>query len=181
MTAGLALAATWGFAEGTLFFVVPDVLFTSTTLRSPSRGLAQLAAAIGGAVVAGAVMYAWAAGSPQQARAAVAAVPFVGERMIGPAEARWDAGGTRSLFTSPLNGVPYKVYAVLAPARLSLAEFLAASVPMRAERMALSMIVFLPAAWLLGRRPDAERRRRAIWFHALFWTLVYAVYWTTHA
>ncbi len=109
-------AALWGLAEGTFFFVVPDLLFTWTTLFSPKRGLLQLGAAVVGALVAGTAMYAWAATAPVQARAAVAAVPFVGEKMIGPAERRWDEEGTRALFNRPLGGVPYKVHAVLAPA-----------------------------------------------------------------
>ena len=33
----LVASVGWGFAEGTLFFIVPDVLFTLTTLASPKR------------------------------------------------------------------------------------------------------------------------------------------------
>jgi len=161
-------------------FVVPDVAFTFTTLTSPKRGLQQLGAAILGAVVAGALMYVWADAQPAQARAAVAAVPFVGETIVAPAEERWDAGGTRSLFANPLNGVPYKVYAVLAPGHLSLGTFLLLSLPLRAERMLISWIVFAGASrWV--RRLDATRACRAIRiFHAGFWALVYVVYWTAN-
>ena len=186
---GLWVAALWGLAEGTLFFVVPDVLFTFTTMSSLKRGLLQLGAAVAGALLAGAVMYSWAAAAPAQARSAVAAVPFVGEKMIAPAEQRWDEEGLPALFNRPLGGVPYKVHAVLAPARLSLAEFLLVSVPMRVERMILSWIVCASAAWIIGRfregRPfDRLRagRRTAAWsFHALFWTALYAVYWSANA
>jgi hypothetical protein len=178
---GTWLNAAWGFAEGTLFFVVPDVAFTWTSLEAPRRGLARMGAAIGGALAAGALLYAWAAARPAEARAAVAAVPFVGEKMISPAEARWETGGTATLFANPLNGVPYKVYAVLAPERLSLAAFLLLSVPLRAERMMLSWIVFAAAAVWLRRRAGPARRRAAVAFHAGFWLLVYAVYWTVHS
>lgn len=178
---GAWLNAAWGFAEGALFFVVPDIAFTRTTLASPSRGLRHLGAAIIGAVAAGVFMYGWAAARPAQARAAVAAVPFVGEKMIAPAAARWDARGTPALFASPLNGVPYKVYAVLAPAHLSAISFAALSVPMRAERMLLSWIVFAAAAAGLTRVKDPRARRRAaVAFHAGFWLLLYAVYWAVH-
>ena len=186
---GLWAAALWGLAEGTVFFVVPDVLFTLTTLFSPKRGLLQLGAAVAGAVVAGAIMYAWAAAAPAQARAAVSAVPFVGEKVIAPAEQRWDEEGLPALFNRPLGGVPYKVHAVLAPARLSMAEFLLVSVPMRVERMILSWMVFATAAWIisrLGERRPFDRlragRRPAAWsFYALFWTALYAVYWSANA
>ena len=89
-----AISALWGFAEGTFFFVVPDVLFTRTTLLSVKRGWLQLLAAVIGATMAGAGMYQWASGSPAQARSAVAAVPFLGENIIAPAEQRWNDGGT---------------------------------------------------------------------------------------
>jgi hypothetical protein len=176
---GLWLAALWGFAEGTLFFVVPDVLFTLTTVFSPKRGLQQLGAATLGAVVAGAVMYVWSAEAPAQARAAVAAVPFVGEKIITPAEQRWNQEGVWTLYAHPLGGVPYKVHAVLAPPRLSLTEFVLASVPMRAERMVLSWILFVPLAWWHAREAR-QRRIVAVRIHAVFWVLLYAVYWSAN-
>jgi hypothetical protein len=179
--AGYGLNAAWGFAEGTLFFVVPDVAFTRTTLTSPRRGLLQLGAAVLGALVAGAVIYAWAASRPAEARAVVAAVPFVGEKIVTPAERRWNERGVSSLFKNPLNGVPYKVYAVLAPPRLPAASFLLLSVPMRVERMILSWIVFAAAGRWIARLPASRQRRTAILFHAGFWVLVYVVYWTANA
>ncbi len=171
-----ALSFLWGFAEGTLFFIVPDVLFTHTLLSSLRRGWAGFALSIAGAIVAGAVMYSWAASSPVQARQAVAGVPFVGEKLIAPTERRWREEGTASLFSNPLGGVPYKVAAILAPAHLSLPVFLVMSVALRAERMMLSMIVFVPLA-IWAQRGD-ERRRFARRFHLVFWLAVYAVYWT---
>lgn len=174
---GLRLAWFWGFIEATLFFIVPDVLFTLTTLFSPRRGLAQLGLAVAGATVAGALMFGWAARAPAVARPTVAAVPFVGEKVILPAERRWNEAGTRALFENPLSGVPYKVYAVLAPAHVSLAEFLVVSVPMRAERMLVTWILFALLAWWLRHGDEHRRRLIAVRAHAVFWTVVYAVYW----
>ena len=172
-----------GFAEATFFFIVPDVLFTATTVVSPRRGWWQLGTAVAGAVLAGAVMYVWAETAPAQARAAVAAVPFLGEKIITPTDAQWHEEGTASLFKNPLGGVPYKVYAVLAPAHLSLPEFLLISVPLRVERMLLSMIVFVPVGmWVrLSTYRDVTWRRTAgLRLHAVFWTIVYAVYWSVN-
>ena len=176
-------AGFWGFAEGLFFFIVPDVLFTAATVESLKKGWMQLAAAIAGAVMAGALMYLWAAAAPAQARAAVAAVPFVGEKIITPAEQRWTAEGSMSLFKNPLSGVPYKVHAVLAPSHMPLAEFLMASLPLRAERMLLSMIVFVPLGlWIrLSAYRDIDWRRRiGSRLHLAFWTLVYTVYWSVN-
>jgi membrane protein YqaA with SNARE-associated domain len=173
------LAAIWGFAEATFFFVVPDVLFTRTTLRSVKRVWLQLFAAVIGAAIAGALMYLWASGSPAQARSAVAAVPFLGEKIITPAEQRWNDGGTTSLFSNPLSGVPYKVHAVLAPSHVSLPVFLLLSLPLRAERMLLSMIVFVPLAmWV--RKDEGRRTKTGMRIHLAFWLLVYAVYWSVN-
>jgi membrane protein YqaA with SNARE-associated domain len=179
--AGSRTSLAWGFAEATFFFVVPDVLFTRTTLVSLKRGWWQLGVSVVGATMAGAVMYVWADASPVQARAAVARVPFLGEKIIDPAEQHWNAGGTASLFQNPLSGVPYKVHAVLAPAHVSLGEFLLLSLPLRAERMLLSMIVFVPVAlWIRRGGASREQRRRTAGFriHAAFWMIVYAVYWS---
>jgi len=179
MNRGAILAAIWGLAEGTFFFVVPDVLFTRTTLLSVKRGWLQFTAAIIGATVAGAGMYLWASASPAPARSAVAAVPFLGEKIIAPAEQRWNDHGTPSLFSNPLSGVPYKVHAVLAPAHVSLPTFLLLSLPLRAERMVLSMIVFVPLAmWV--RRDEDHRRKRGLRIHIAFWLLVYAIYWSVN-
>jgi membrane protein YqaA with SNARE-associated domain len=174
---GTGAALVWGFAEGTLFFVVPDVGFTLTTAFRPSRGLAQLALAVAGALVAGSVMYAWARSNPREARAAVAAVPFVGESMIEATDRRLDSRGVRAMFDSPLGGVPYKVYAVLAPERLSYAEFLLLSVLARAERMLVTWIpTALIARWF--RRMEEGRKRRILLIaHAAIWIVVYALYW----
>ena len=94
---GLWGAMAWGFAEGTLFFIVPDVLFTLTTVLRPRRGLLQLAAAVLGATLAGGLMYAWSARDPVQARSVVARVPHVGERMIAATERRWQERGVQNL------------------------------------------------------------------------------------
>ena len=172
---GASAALAWGFAEGTLFFVVPDVLFTLTTLLRPKRGLLQLVTAVLGATVAGGVMYAWAASAPEQARVAVASVSHVGERMIAATELHWKEHGLRALFDNPLGGVPYKVYAVLAPARMPAGQFLLLSVPMRAERMLLSWVPFALVR-LLVERFGERRRRIALALHATFWIALYAYY-----
>jgi hypothetical protein len=173
---GIGLAAAWGFAEGTLFFVVPDVLFTRVAIAEPRRALAHLAAATAGAVAAGALMFAWASADPDGARSAVAAVPKVGAGMVEATRERLAASGAAALFDRPLGGVPYKVHAVLAPERFGLVAFLGLSVLARLERFLLSWTAFavLHRAFVRPRRASA---RTAAWIHAAFWLAVYAVYW----
>ena len=173
---GIALSAFWGFAEGTLFFVVADVLFTRVAISRPARALAHVAAATLGALAAGALMYTWSSADPKAARSAVAAVPRVGEAMIADTERRMDELGVLAMFDRPLGGVPYKVHAVLAPPRFELPGFLAASLFARLERFALSWsafaVLFLAVTRRLGERSKVPGR-----LHAAFWTLVYAYYW----
>jgi len=57
---GLALSFFWGFFEATFFFVVPDVLLSLVVIVSFRRVWRHIAAAIGGAVCGGALMFFWA-------------------------------------------------------------------------------------------------------------------------
>jgi len=171
------MALSWGFAEGTLFFVVPDLGFTLTTAFRPTRGLMQLALAVAGAVLAGSVMYSWAASNAREAKAVVASVPFVGASMVESTNLRLESRGARAVFESPLGGVPYKVYAVLAPQRFSHARFLLLSIPARAERMLISWIPVALLARALRRLEERRRRRVVVIAYALSWICVYAIYW----
>jgi membrane protein YqaA with SNARE-associated domain len=135
---GQALALGWGFAEGTFFFLVPDLVITLAAMFRPKRALRHLAAAIAGAVLAGALMYAWAERQPDAAQSAVAAVPYVRAEMFTRVETDYAEEGAVSLLKGSLYGIPYKVYAVVAPRHISTAEFLAMTVPARASRLVLT-------------------------------------------
>lgn len=173
---GFALAFAWGFAEGTLFFVVPDVAFTLTTALRPRQGLAQLGAVVAGASLAGTMMYGWSASNQAQARNTVAAVPYVGQTMLEATDRRFEQQGAPAMFDQPLGGVPYKVYAVLAPSHLSPVKFLLLSIPARVERLILSWLPFALLSLAL-RRAGANGWRAAVAVHSLFWIAVYAYYW----
>src|ERR671924_1134791 len=78
---GIALAFVWGFAEGTLFFILPDVPLSLAAMFRPRRALIHLAMILAGALLAGAIMFSWSARGPT-ARYAVAHVPFVTPAMF---------------------------------------------------------------------------------------------------
>ena len=48
-----AIASLWGFAEATVFFIVPDVLLSWLALRSPKSGLIACLFALLGALIGG--------------------------------------------------------------------------------------------------------------------------------
>lgn len=178
---GAPLAFVWGFAEATLFFVVPDVLLTAVAMRAGWRRAMVLAVwAALGAVLGGSVMAVWSTHDPATVRAAVTALPAISPAMFATVEEglrgpAWPiailAGGVG---TSP---IPFKVYAAVAPhAGLSLGPFLAASFGARLVRFALAATLARLVSSVLGFLALRTRLRLllAFWvvFYALFWSLM---------
>ena len=170
---GIVLAFLWGFAEGTLFFVLPDVPLSLAALFRPRRALIHLAAIVAGALLAGAVMFSWAARGPA-ARQAVAHVPLVTPAMFEGAESDYRQFGIWAASRGPIRGIPYKVYAVEAPEHSSLWSFLLVTIPARAWRLLVVWLVFAGAGLSLRK---LGRASLAPALHALFWIGVYVVYW----
>ena len=139
--APLALGVIWGFAEATLFFVIPDVVIGWAALSDWRRGLSMLVAAIAGAVAGGLLLYGFAAGHPAEARALVDAVPFVHAAMLATVAGDYQRDGAVAILFGPGNGIPYKVYAALAAPTVDTVSFVLLTIPARLER-------FLPA-WLV--------------------------------
>ena len=170
---GIVLALAWGFAEGTLFFILPDVPLSLVALMRPRRALIHLTAILGGAVVAGAVMFTWSSQGPN-AQAAVGRVVLVSPRMFERAELDYEKFGVWAAVVGPLRGIPYKVYAVEAPEHSSLGRFLLITIPARAWRLLIVWIGSSALGLLL------RKGRLTSWappIHVAFWTAVYIVYW----
>ena len=174
---GIALACAWGFAEGTLFFIVPDVLLSLAALCGGRRALPHVAAAVLGALLAGAVMFSWSAADYPAASGAVRRVPFVREAMFARVDEGLQTEGALALFRGSVTGVPYKIYAVAAPGRMPVAPFLAWTVPARAARFLLVWALFtVLGGWLRGRHPGNWRLLAGV--HAALWVPFYLYYWS---
>jgi hypothetical protein len=173
-------AFLWGAAEGFLFFVVPDVVISGIALAKGWRaGLVACLLAAAGAGLGGGAMYLWSQGSPDAARAAVAAVPSVSDPMI--ADARADMareGWLVAALKGPLTSTPYKVYAMLAPGvGAPLPAWIAAAFPVRLPRF-----IGVALAFALARRLAAGRvsgRTLSLLFLA-GWVLFYGWFWASH-
>jgi hypothetical protein len=174
---GLIISFLWGFAEGTLFFVIPDLLVTFTALFSLKQSLKQLGAVLAGSLLGGWLIFTLATRDYPATRRAVEGVPFVTPRMFEATRSSYEASGLWTLGQGPLSGIPYKVFAVEAPAHTSLLPFLMASIPGRLERMALPWVLFAGAG-LWSKRRIAKQPLWAIAAHAVFWIAVYAYYWS---
>jgi len=172
---GTGLAFLWGFAEGTLFFILPDVPLSLVALYRPRRASLHMAAVVVGAVLAGAIMFTWSAHS-QGARFAVAHVPAVSLAMFERADRDFNQYGIWGVSMGPIRGIPYKVYAVEAPAHSALWPFLLGTIPARLWRLVLVWFGFAGTGALLRK---LDRAGLAPALHALFWVVTYAIYWMT--
>lgn len=169
------MAAAWGFAEATLFFLVPDVYLSRVALHSLPRALRDCLWALLGALVGGALMYGWGTAAPLSAEAALARVPAVAEEDLVRVREELREHGWSALFLGPLTGTPYKIYAVEA-ARLErgLLPLLAVSVPARLLRFVLVTLLAAGLTAAPGLRRLSPTASNAL--HALAWTLFYAVF-----
>jgi membrane protein YqaA with SNARE-associated domain len=176
--AGLWAAFAWGLAESTFFFFVPDILFTATALFSFKASLRQIALVLAGALVGGSLMFTWGLRDPERARSAVGKVPFVTGRMLEKVDIDLASSGLWGMCKGPMSGIPYKAYAVRAGKHGSWPLFIIASVPARLERLLLAWLVFTAAAIPLRKR-IREHPRVALSLHAVYWAIVYGLFWTS--
>lgn len=146
---GMLSAFLWGFAEGTLFFVVPDVFLSLVAIFAPRKCWKYIVAATCGALIGGALLYGWAARDSAGAENTMQHVPFVSYKMIAGVEESYRMRGIVAVLLGPLSGTPYKLYAVAAPRHVKEIPFLLATIPARADRFILiCLLIGFPAAWL---------------------------------
>ena len=180
----LAAAALWGFAEATVFFLVPDVLLTWIALgdrrtavigrrRESFRALGACLAALAGALLGGALLYTWGARDPAAARELLDRVPSISRAMIERVEGEIAERGAVATVLGPLRGTPYKVYAALSGEKgEGLARFLAVSVLARLPRFLVLTLAAAGVSALL--RGWSLRRKRLL--HAALWGAFYGAY-----
>lgn len=176
---GWVLAAgVWGFAEATLFFIVPDVLLTWIAGFRPGRAGPALGACLAGALLGGALMFSLAARDPHGTRQLVERVPAISAQLLDRTGAALDDGYAAQMLRGGLSGVPYKVMAIEASIRDgSLFRFLAWSLPARLPRwIALMVIARGVAAFVRRRAARPERWLNVLWLAV--WCAVYAVYFS---
>lgn len=166
------IAALWGFAEATLFFIVPDVFLTFvaiTSLRSAARAALW---ALAGAMAGGLVTYVVASQLPRTSENLLEKIPAIDAALIDNVADQIEEHGAVSLFLGPVKGIPYKIYAVeWAAAGRSVIPFLLISVPARLIRFLLTAALAAGLTRLL-RIPA----RVAIAIHVVAWTAFYAFY-----
>lgn len=169
-----SVALVWGFAEATLFFVIPDVWITRVALRSRREGLEAAAYATVGAIAGGALTYLWAAREPATVRAIFDALPAISPALMDSIGARWEQLGLWAPLAGAFSGVPYKLYAAQACNVVSLPLFLLLSVAARGARfVAFALVAHLAARWATPR--VGVRKVFIVWL--VLWAVGYMLYW----
>jgi len=174
----LLAALVWGFAEATLFFVVPDVLLTFMALEDRRQALRACGTAVVGAVAGGYLMYSMGRVDADAANALLDAVPAISRAMIERVRSSLASSGTLALFLGPLTGTPYKIYAVASGnLELGLPAFLLVSVPARGLRFAA---LVLGTSWASTGRFSKWSLGKKRSLLALLWVVFYAAYFAVH-
>ena len=170
-----AVALLWGFAEATLFFIVPDVWLSAIAVgRSHRAALRATGWAIGGAVLGGALMHAWGRVDPAGVIAVCDRLPAISPAMIAGVRDDLARQGAVAVVIGGVTGVPYKIYAVLAPeAGLSLLPFLLISIPARAIRFVLAVLIADGINRLLARWLPLRQRYAVL---GVVWLAFYVFY-----
>ena len=101
-----SIGLLWGFAEATLFFIVPDVYLGFVALFNWRRGLLSLVWGIVGALLGGAVMYTLAFENSHAATQLVLRVPLIGPDMLQTVSDQLSSQGLFSLLSGLFAGIP---------------------------------------------------------------------------
>lgn len=164
----IVAAFLWGFAEATLFFIVPDVLLTFIALRSLRSAIIASAFAVIGAIVGGVLMYFFATHSILES------IPAINGALIHHVEQQIAQYGAWSIFLGPLRGIPYKIYAAeWGWQHRELATLVLITIPARAIRFVILSAIASFAATVLRKRISD---RSIVAIHLFLWTAFYLVY-----
>jgi hypothetical protein len=166
----------WGLAEGTVFFIVPDVYIAFATLYAVRAGMVAWAFSIIGSLVAVCGIYVLVTFTSIDHVSLLDRIPAISSRMIADTGSRIAADGLPYSLLLILGGVPLKVYAAQAYAlQYSLGAVLLWTVFARVVRIA--PVVALVAGVRFFFRRSIERRPLA-WFALLLaaWTGFYIFY-----
>lgn len=171
------IAWFWGLAEATLFFLVPDIYLGFVAIFSWRKGLWATAFTVLGAIVGGAIMYALAANNPKRMLDLLTYIPLINVNMVNAVGEQMRVEGLNAMVVGPLQGIPYKVYAVQAGAqRLPFVVFLLLTIPARLERI-LPVALVGAVGGVLFRSFIRRHTKLVVAAYAAFWLCVYALYY----
>lgn len=173
-------ALVWGFAEATVFFIVPDVLLTYAAIRFGLRKafVLSLTAAIG-AVAGGAVMIVATGHDAAGVTELLDAIPAISSGMIAETRVAMTENWPIAVFVGAVTGVPFKIFAAQsAILQIPAAAFLSIGFAARLVRFGLA-VLFARLAFAGLKRAGKENAAVPIWLG--FWCLFYVFYFSVMA
>lgn len=112
--AAYTISFIWGFAEATLFFIIPDVYIGFAALMNWKRGLQSVFVTVLGAITGGTVMYLIAINNGPALERTLDMVPLISAEMIQGVYDQVANERFIAFLKGPLAGIPYKIYATQA-------------------------------------------------------------------
>ncbi len=168
------IAAAWGLAEATFFFLVPDIWLSIAGRKKLRAGWMACLLSLAGALIGGAVLSVWGLYDLSGAQHMVEKVPAVSFSMIGRVDEELTRHGAWSLFLGPISGTPYKVYAAQAAAKgIGPGLFLLVSIPARLIRFAVVTAIFHYGLKFIG---CARKEKLSLSLIILVWIVFYLFY-----
>lgn len=166
----------WGLAEGTVFFIVPDVYISLAALFALRAGALAWLCSIAGSLAGVIVIYLLVAILRVDYLEFLGLIPGISGRLVEGVQASVAAGGLPYTPFLVSGGVPLKVYLAAAfSLRLSLGTVLIWTVFARIARIAPTFLVVAVIRLLFARRIDRHSGRwLAVW--GIFWLGFYLFY-----
>jgi membrane protein YqaA with SNARE-associated domain len=167
------IASLWGFAEATLFFIIPDVWISLIALQSGREALIACGYALVGAMLGGWIMYYRGRANVSYWNAFLDKIPAIRARDIQKVQADLTRSGITAVLFGPAQGIPYKVFAVNAHAVMSIYTFLLITIPARVIRF---IIIALIASFVSERFLSGFSLSEKTWMVLGLWTISYIGY-----
>lgn len=170
------LAALWGLAEATVFFIVPDVWLSIVGRNKLRIGLIACLYSLIGAMIGGLLMFSWGSNDQAAANQLLDKIPAISPVMINDVNRQLKEQGLIAVLFGPLNGTPYKIYAVQAAGQgLSLWAFMLVTIPARLIRFMLVTTFFHYALKGLNRVINTQHNLRIV---IISWIGFYLLYFS---
>jgi hypothetical protein len=174
---GTVLAGAWGLAEGTVFFVVPDVPIGWIALRRPRSLVAAWLAATGSGVLGAALVH-WAVRHGWDPDPLFGRLPGSRPGDLGRVRTAVASDVTRAFVMGSVSGIPLKVYVAEAARQgVPVSRVLALAAINRAPRLGLYGLALGIVGAVARDRWQPGRLFTAL-AYGLGWTVFYAWFWT---
>jgi hypothetical protein len=176
----ILIGAVWGFAESTLFFIVPDVWLGFVAIFARRWAGAVLVAAIVGAVIGSVALWYWSLASGPVVYRLLLELPGLNEVDLMQARGALVSQGAPAIAFAWLQAVPIKVYVhEAALVGVPLADVLANVAFNRFVRLGLVVAVAAAAGRVL-ETPIRARAAVSVVAYVVLWLGLYAAYYALH-